>query len=66
MVAAGMYVLMRHFFGLVWVYYLIIVAIGGFFVVNLFLAVLLDEFLQAKQVRPLRSIVPSHASFYLA
>ena len=45
----GMYVLMRHVFSLVWLYYLAIVCIGGFFVVNLFLAVLLEEFLQAKQ-----------------
>ena len=48
----GMYVLMRHVFSFVWVYYLVIVCIGGFFVVNLFLAVLLEEFLQAKQVPP--------------
>ena len=47
----GMYVLMRHVFSFVWVYYLVIVCIGGFFVVNLFLAVLLEEFLQAKQAR---------------
>ena len=46
----GMYVLMRHVFSFVWAYYLVIVCIGGFFVVNLFLAVLLEEFLQAKQV----------------
>ena len=52
----GMYVLMRHVFGLVWAYYLVVVCIGGFFVVNLFLAVLLEEFLQAKQVWPLTSL----------
>ena len=55
----GMYVLMRHVFSLTWLYYLLIVCIGGFFVVNLFLAVLLEEFLQAKQA-PSRTLPVVH------
>ena len=54
----GMYVLMRHVFSLTWLYYLLIVCIGGFFVVNLFLAVLLEEFLQAKQAPSRTSPLP--------
>ena len=57
----GMYVLMRHVFSLVWLYYLAIVCIGGFFVVNLFLAVLLEEFLQAKQAPSRTSHLPGRA-----
>ena len=54
----GMYVLMRHVFSLTWLYYLLIVCIGGFFVVNLFLAVLLEEFLQAKQAPSRTAALP--------
>ena len=42
----GMYVLMAQYSAVVWVYYVLIVCIGGFFVVNLFLAILLQEFLE--------------------
>ena len=53
---SGIYVLMRHYFSFVWAYYLVIVCICGFFVANLFLAVLLQEFLQAKEVRSRTSL----------
>merc|ERR1740117_1026389 len=45
----GMYVMMEIVASYVWVYYFLIVCIGGFFVVNLFLAVLLQEFLNGQQ-----------------
>jgi hypothetical protein len=45
----GMYVMMEIVASYVWVYYFLIVCIGGFFVVNLFLAVLLQEFLNEQQ-----------------
>jgi len=45
----GMYVLMNHFSSWVWLYHCLIVVFGGFFVVNLFLAILLEEFLSAAQ-----------------
>jgi hypothetical protein len=41
---------MDHVFSGAWLYYVLIVAIGGFFVVNLFLAILLQEFLDSSQV----------------
>ena len=40
---------MRAFSPYVWIYYVLIVAIGGFFVINLFLAVLLQEFIAAQE-----------------
>ena len=45
----GMFVLMETVASYAWLYYVLIVCIGGFFVVNLFLAVLLQEFLNEQQ-----------------
>ena len=46
--ATSMYALMRAFSPGVWVYYVGIVTIGGFFVINLFLAVIFSEFIAAQ------------------
>ena len=57
---------MNNVFYGAWLYYVLIVAIGGFFIVNLFLAILLQEFLDKSQV-PWRAprLRSSHA-FYPA
>jgi hypothetical protein len=41
---------MNNVFYGAWLYYVLIVATGGFFIVNLFLAILLQEFLDKSQV----------------
>ena len=33
-----------------WAYFFVLAMVGGFFVVNLFLAVIFDEFLKAKEM----------------
>ena len=48
--AATMYALMSSFSPLAWVYFVLIVTIGGFFIINLFLAVIFLEFGHAQSV----------------
>ena len=55
-----MYDLMRAFSNYVWVYFFLVAMLGGFFVVNLFLAVVFDEFMRSK-VRRYRPFTPSAA-----
>lgn len=51
------------------IYFVLIVILGGFFTVNLFLAVIFEEFLEAQQVPPLsseaRSRPQSHAAVWV-
>ena len=46
-----MYALMDSFSPLVFVYFILIALLGGIFVVQLFLAVIFEEFLKAQQVQ---------------
>ena len=43
-----MYDLMKAFSDYVWIYFFLVAMLGGFFVVNLFLAVVFDEFMRSK------------------
>ena len=48
--ATSMYLLERAFSPYVWIFFVLVCTIGGFFVVNLFLAVIFEEFLTVKRV----------------
>ena len=48
--ANSMYLLMGAYSPDVWIYFVLIAMIGGFFLVNLFLAVIFEEFLSTKRV----------------
>ena len=58
----GMFVLMETVASYAWLYYVLIVCIGGFFVVNLFLAVLLQEFLNEQQAEEAESAAADAAA----
>ena len=48
--ATPMYALMEASSPNVWIYFVLLCAVGGFFVVELFLAVIFEEFLQTKRI----------------
>ena len=54
--ATTMYATMRAETAYAWVYFVLIVALGGFYVVNLFLAVIFKEFVSTKMVRACRAL----------
>ena len=58
----AMYNLMQSVSPNVWVYYLLVALLGGFFVVNLFLAVVFDEFMRSKEIAEVTSSLEDTAN----
>ena len=58
----AMYNLMKAVSSYVWVYYLLVALLGGFFVVNLFLAVVFDEFMRSKEIEEVSSKLEGNQS----
>ena len=56
--ATMMFAMMRANGAFAWLYFVLIVALGGFYVVNLFLAVIFKEFVGTKMVRRNGATVP--------